>query len=77
MVSDNLAREFWGSPTAALGKRLQTLPTAPWQEVIGVVQDVHDNGVDQPPPAIVYWPALWREPRTAPACPTSAAWSHW
>ena len=65
MVSDNLAREFWGSPTAALGKRLQTLPTAPWQEVIGVVQDVHDNGVDQPPPAIVYWPAFGESPYRA------------
>jgi predicted permease len=58
LVSDNLAREFWGSAQAALGKRLQTLPTAPWQEVIGVVQNVHDNGVDQPPPAVVYWPAF-------------------
>ncbi|MGH9140109.1 MAG: ABC transporter permease, partial [Vicinamibacterales bacterium] len=34
LVSDNLAREFWGSPAAAIGKRLQTLPTAPWHEVI-------------------------------------------
>jgi len=65
LVSDNLAREFWGSPTAAIGKRLQTLPMAPWQEVIGVVQDVHDNGVDQPPPAIVYWPAFGENPYKA------------
>jgi ABC-type antimicrobial peptide transport system permease subunit len=62
MVSENLAREFWGSAQAALGKRLQTLPTAPWQEVIGVVQNVHDNGVDQPPPAVVYWPAFGESP---------------
>ena len=26
--------------------------------MIGVVQDVRDNGVDHDPPAIVYWPAL-------------------
>jgi ABC-type antimicrobial peptide transport system permease subunit len=38
---------------------------APWQEVIGVVQDVHDNGVDQPPPAIVYWPAFGENPYKA------------
>ena len=38
---------------------LQTaLPGSPWHEVIGVVQDVRDNGVQQPAPAIVYWPAL-------------------
>jgi predicted permease len=58
MVSDNLARQFWGSPAAALGKRLQTLSTAPWQEVVGVVESVHENGVDLPAPAIVYWPAF-------------------
>jgi predicted permease len=65
MVSENLAREFWGSAPAAIGKRLQTLPTAPWQEVIGVVQNVHDNGVDQPPPAVVYWPAFGESPYRA------------
>jgi predicted permease len=58
IVSDNIARELWGTPAAAIGKRLKTLPTAPWQEVVGVVQDVHDNGVNQPAPAIVYWPVF-------------------
>jgi predicted permease len=58
IVSDNMARELWGSASAALGKRIQTLPTAPWREVIGVVQDVRENGVDQPAPTIIYWPAL-------------------
>jgi len=58
IVSANLAREFWGSAPAAIGKRLDTvLPGAPWFEVIGVVDDVYDNGVHQPAPAIVYWPA--------------------
>lgn len=58
MVSENLAREFWGTAAGAIGKRIQTLPTAPWREVIGVVQDIRDNGVDKPAPATVYWPAL-------------------
>ncbi len=26
LVSENLAREFWGTPAAALGKRVRTLP---------------------------------------------------
>lgn len=30
----------------------------PWREVIGVVQDVRENGVDQKAPAIVYWPSM-------------------
>ena len=58
IVSENLARELWGTPMAALRKRLRTVDTGPWREVIGVVQDVHDNGVHQPAPAIVYWPAM-------------------
>ena len=33
-------------------------PTAPWREVIGVVEDVRDNGVHEPAPAIVYWPSF-------------------
>jgi predicted permease len=58
MISANLAREFWGSPAAAIGKRVRTLDTSPWREVIGVVADTHDNGVDQTPPATAYWPAF-------------------
>jgi predicted permease len=58
MVSDNLARELWGSPAAAIGRRLRApVDGSPWREVIGVVQDVHDNGVHAPPPATVYWPS--------------------
>jgi predicted permease len=56
LISENLAREFWGSPAAAIGKRVR--PGGPWREVIGVVQDVRENGVQQAAPAIVYWPSL-------------------
>jgi len=62
VVTENLAREYWDDPGAALGKRMR-LPTieglsedAPWREIVGVVGDVHDDGVDQEPPTIVYWP---------------------
>jgi predicted permease len=56
IVSENLAREMWGSPAAALQKRVRENPKAPWREVIGVVGNEYDSGVDQKPPAIVYWP---------------------
>jgi putative ABC transport system permease protein len=56
IVSENLAREIWGSPSAALARRMRTLPRAPWREVIGVVQDVRDNGVHEAAPTTVYWP---------------------
>lgn len=58
MVSENLAREFWGSPLAAIGKRVRQFSEMPWHEVVGVVQDVRERGVSEKAPAIVYWPPL-------------------
>lgn len=58
IVSENLARELWGSAENAVGKRIRANPRAGWREVIGVVADVHINGVHQPAPAIVYWPSF-------------------
>ena len=59
MVSENLARETWGGPAAALGKRIGDGLFGPgsWFEIIGVVGDVYDDGVHQKAPATVYWPA--------------------
>jgi len=31
---------------------------APWREIVGVVGDERDDGLNQPPTAIVYWPML-------------------
>jgi predicted permease len=58
IVSENLARELWGSPTAALGKRIREGMKDPWREVVGVADDVYDNGVNEAAPTIVYWPVL-------------------
>ncbi|HET7923311.1 MAG TPA: FtsX-like permease family protein, partial [Rhodanobacteraceae bacterium] len=64
MVSENLARELWGSPEAALGKRVAPALSAEqgriWREVVGVVQNVRDNGLSEPEPTIVYWPTFMR-----------------
>jgi predicted permease len=62
IVSENLARESWGSASAAIGKRFRILPTQPWIEVVGVAQDVRENGVDEAAPATVYWPAMMTNP---------------
>jgi predicted permease len=64
IVSEGLARELWGSPQAAIGKRFQEFQGTPWHEVVGVVQDVRENGVDQVSPATVYWPSLMGNPST-------------
>jgi len=69
IVSENFAREEWGSAAAAIGKRIQQGPGLRWYQVIGVVQDVRQNGVDQKSPAIVYWPVFtvgpWEYPPRA------------
>jgi predicted permease len=58
MVSENLAREMWGTPSAAIGKRLREFSSMPWHEVIGVIQDVREKGVQEKAPEIVYWPPM-------------------
>jgi predicted permease len=58
MVSENLARETWGSASAAVGKQLREFSAMPWHEVIGVVQDVRERGFQEKAPEIVYWPPM-------------------
>src|SRR4030095_1430803 len=59
IVSENLAREWWGIPGAALGKRIREGGAAdPWREIVGVVENVYDDGAHEKPPAFAYWPAL-------------------
>lgn len=61
LVSENFARELWGSPAAALGRRVRDSAPASddgWREIVGVVQDVHEDALHQAAPAFVYWPTL-------------------
>jgi hypothetical protein len=61
---ENLAREMWGThprPSASDRANSQT----PWYDVIGVVQDVRENGVQEKAPEIVYWSSLPADARWA------------
>jgi predicted permease len=58
IVSENYARQMWHDPAGALGKKIRVASIDDWREIVGVAQDVHDDGVDQPPHATVYWPAM-------------------
>ena len=65
IVSESLAREMWGSASAALGKRIRQFyasQQAPFREIVGVAGDVYDDGVHQAAPATVYWPARLPSP---------------
>jgi putative ABC transport system permease protein len=55
LISENFAREYWGSAAAAVGKRIRGNPRDEWSEVIGVVADIRHDGVDKPAPSVVYW----------------------
>ena len=66
VISDDFARELAAEPSAALGRRIR-LPfdqavyppeLSAWREVIGVVQRVHQDGLYEEPPSMVYWPIL-------------------
>ena len=58
IISENLAKELWHNPTAALGKQIRVGTTDDWREIIGVARDVHDDGVNNPAPSTVYWPVF-------------------
>ena len=56
LLSENLARELWGSAQDAVGKRVRGGNVDAWREVLGVVEDVRHSGAQQPAPEVVYWP---------------------
>ncbi|MEJ2184640.1 MAG: ABC transporter permease [Gemmatimonadota bacterium] len=60
MVTEAFARAYWDSPADAVGKYIASGSTSSnkWRQIVGVVGNVHDDGVDQPAPPIVYWPMV-------------------
>jgi predicted permease len=61
VISENLAREYWKDPQAAIGRRVRNTPDNPWRTIVGVVGDERDNGLASPPPTTVYWPLLVKQ----------------
>jgi predicted permease len=61
MVTENFAREYWDSPADAIGKRISTgLNAGNWYEIVGVSGNVRDDGLDQDPTTVIYWPMMLR-----------------
>ncbi len=68
VVTRNFADDYWSDPAEAIGKRVRQLDVDPetgkegrWREIVGVVGDVYDDGVDQEPVALVYFPAVMED----------------
>ena len=45
----------------AIGKRIRVATVDDWREVVGVVNNVHDDGASQEAPTTVYWPILQKK----------------
>jgi predicted permease len=61
MVSENLARELWQDSQRAIGKQIRENLSGPWREVIGVVGDEREDGVQANAPAVAYYPLLMND----------------
>lgn len=58
LVSESLARELWHDPASAIGKRVRENLNGTWREVVGVVNDEREEGVNRPAPTMAYWPII-------------------
>ncbi len=55
VVNEAYAERFWGDAELAIGRRVQYC-CGDWHEIVGVVANPHDNGVDRAAANVVYWP---------------------
>jgi len=66
VIAESFARKYWKDPAKAIGRRLRESPKDEWRQIVGVVGDERDNGVDQPAPETIYWPLIqkgfWGDP---------------
>jgi predicted permease len=60
LLSSGLARELWGTPAAAIGKRVRLGQDSRWREIVGIAADIREDGLREGPPATVYVPSLRR-----------------
>jgi predicted permease len=56
IVSENLARDYWKNPADALGKQIRSFSDEEWRQIVGVVGNVYDDGINKKAPTMVYWP---------------------
>jgi predicted permease len=57
VVSAAFARRYW-TPQTALGRHIKMNAGDEWSTIVGVVGDVRDNGLTQPPAEFVYSPLV-------------------
>jgi predicted permease len=60
IVSNDMARENWGTARNAIDQRIRMDRQGPWTVVVGVAENVSLDGVDRKSPPTVYFPARGR-----------------
>jgi len=70
IVTENMARELWGDPNTALGRRLRESMTGQWRTIVGVAENMRDDGLDKKEPSAVYFPLLLKDFETNPVMVT-------
>jgi predicted permease len=58
IVSESMARQTWNQPERVIGQRIRENANGAWREIVGIVADVHDEGLHEPAVPTVYWPLL-------------------
>jgi putative ABC transport system permease protein len=57
VISERLARQLAVDPADAIGQRIRVpIEQDAWREVVGVAEDVYEDGLYAEPPSTVYWP---------------------
>jgi predicted permease len=72
VVSAAFARHYWGG-NGAIGRRVRMNPTDPWSTIVGIVGDVHDAALNQPPGELVYSALVTMTAAGTPWTPHSVA----
>ena len=58
VISEKVAREYWPNPSSALGKQIRVTTKDDWREIVGVVGNTRDDGMNKEAPSAVYWPMM-------------------
>jgi predicted permease len=60
VVTETFASEYWSDPREAIGQRIRENPNRQWYDIVGVVGNVYDNGIERGPTTVVYLPTVVR-----------------
>jgi putative ABC transport system permease protein len=55
LINETMAKKFWPN-VDALGRRFQHNESGPWIQIVGIVADVHQMGLNEPPRQEMYFP---------------------